>query len=358
MTAPLTLGFLSPHSAYDRQAFSGTAFFAARALGRVPGVDLRILGHRPVSRLRRRLGRFVPVPGLDLDRIDLSGLDAVLGMVATRELAALADRTDIPLVHVTDATTGFLREYYRRAVPEAADTLERRVVRGAARTVYSSHYMADRARVEYGAEGPPRVSAVPFGVNLDTPPEALPDKPAPAPLKLLYIGTHWARKGGAIALAAVDALCARGVAAEITLVGSVPAEVTERPGVRIAGFLDKNDPAAAARLDRLLAEAHLFVLPTRADCTPMVVAEANTFGTPVLITETGGIGSLVTEGVNGRMLPVEAPPEAWAQAIAEMTADPGAWAAMSQASFAHARDRLSWQVWARDLARIAREAAA
>ncbi len=63
------------------------------------------------------------------------------------------------------------------------------------------------------------------------------------------------------------------------------------------GYLDKSRPKHAARLRALYAAAHLFVLPTRADCTPMVLAEAGAHGTPVLVTDTGGVGSLVMEGV-------------------------------------------------------------
>jgi glycosyltransferase involved in cell wall biosynthesis len=122
------------------------------------------------------------------------------------------------------------------------------------------------------------------------------------------------------------------------------------------GYLDKNRPRQAARLARAFGEAHLFILPTRADCTPMVVAEANIHGTPVLITDTGGIGSLMAEGRNGRMLPMAAGPDDWAAAIHDLTADPKAHAALCRSSFAHARDRLTWEAWARDVTALLRGA--
>lgn len=55
-------------------------------------------------------------------------------------------------------------------------------------------------------------------------------------------------------------------------------------------FLDKNRPKDAARLSALYAEAHLLLLPSRADCTLTVIAEAMAHGTPVLATDVGGIG--------------------------------------------------------------------
>jgi glycosyltransferase involved in cell wall biosynthesis len=117
----------------------------------------------------------------------------------------------------------------------------------------------------------------------------------------------------------------------------------------IAGYLDKNRPRDAARLEALYAAAHLLILPTRADCTPMVLAEAGSFGTPGLATDTGGIGTLVSHGVNGCLLPLAAVPADWARAVISLTAEPRAYAALSRASFEFARTRLSWSAWSREL---------
>jgi glycosyltransferase involved in cell wall biosynthesis len=200
-----------------------------------------------------------------------------------------------------------------------------------------------------------RIHAIPFGANLDTLPETMPGKPPLSPLDLLWVGSGWTRKGGDIVLAAFEALRASGVTARLTLVGDVPEGIVLPPGAERAGFLDKNRPRHAARLADLYARSHLFILPTRADCTPMVLAEANAHGTPVLVTETGGIGSLVEEGRSGQMLPMTAGPEDWAAAIRDMTYDPEAHAALCRSSFDHARTRLSWDAWARDVIALLRE---
>jgi glycosyltransferase involved in cell wall biosynthesis len=140
------------------------------------------------------------------------------------------------------------------------------------------------------------VTAVVFGTNCDDLPARLPVKPAPAPLRLLWVGSQWGRKGGEIALASARMLRAAGVDVHLTLAGDVPAEIAPAPWLQVAGYLDKRRPREAARLNALYASAHLFLLPTRADCTPMVLAEAGAHGTPVLVTDTGGVGSLVAEG--------------------------------------------------------------
>ncbi|GAA6199393.1 glycosyltransferase family 4 protein [Aquicoccus sp. SU-CL01552] len=357
MLSHLRVGFLSPHNPFDRQAFSGTAYFMYRALSQRGDVQARVLGpHRPPSRLRR-FARLAGqgAPAVDPARLDLSGLDGIIGLAATVQMQALLPRTEIPIVHVTDATPGFIRSFYGNPVSEADERREVEVVRGAALTVYSSDYMAKRAVEELGAD-PARVASVPFGINIEVLPEAAPDKPPLDPLRLLWVGNDWGRKGGQIALETVAALRADGVDARLSLVGDVPRDLALPQGAERIGYLDKARPRDAARLTRLFAEAHLFVLPTRADCTPMVVAEANAHATPVLITETGGIGSLIAAGTNGRMMAMEAGPRDWAAAVRDLTGDPARHAALCRTSFDHAHARLTWGAWARDVTALLRRA--
>lgn len=350
MLPRLRVGFLSPHNPFDRQAFSGTAYFALRALSRRADLSARVLGpYRAPWRLRHleRIARRTE-PAVDPLRLDLAGLDAIVALTATDLVHPLLTRTDVPIVHVTDATPAFIRAFYGHPVSQAVEIREAEVLRGAALTVYSSRYMADRALEELGGD-PARVTCVPFGINMEDLPAAAPDKPPLDPLRLLWVGTDWQRKGGQIALDTLAALRATGQGAVLSLVGDVPGSIALPPGAERIGHLDKNRPRDVARLAWLFARAHLFILPTRADCTPMVVAEANAHATPVLITGTGGIGSLIEEGTNGRMMPMEAGPQDWANAVLALTADPTRHEALCRASFDHAHTRLTWEAWARDL---------
>ena len=77
---PLTLGLLTPHNTLDRQAFSGTAFHAAKALKDTPGLTCRLLGAH--HRTPRALDRFFhprPSPAR-IAPADLKGLDIVDAM--------------------------------------------------------------------------------------------------------------------------------------------------------------------------------------------------------------------------------------------------------------------------------------
>ena len=351
-TRPLTLGFLTPHNVHDPRSFSGTAHYAARALNRIEGVHLRLLGQhrrpRLGDRLTRRFGRHDDTPGVPAPS-DLAGLDAVVGLVASGLLDGMPP--DFPFLHVTDATPGFLEDVYGRDVSTDARLSEARVARRAVACVYSSSMMASRARSELGLT---HAEVLPFGVNLDLPP-IIPVQESPIrPLELLYVGTDWARKGGEIALATLAHLRAIGLAAHLTCVGRVPDHVKAAPDVSVVGFLDKSRPRHARRLASLYARAHLLILPTRGDCTPMVIAEAMAHGTPVLATDTGGISEMIGHGGAGRTLPMTARAEDWAEAIADMTRDPDAYAWMSDAARDRARTRFAWDAWARGILNIAR----
>jgi glycosyltransferase involved in cell wall biosynthesis len=355
--APLRLGFLTPHNPFDRRAFSGTAFFAARALSARPDVALRVLGgYRPPGALdwllKRRPAR------IDVGAADTTGLDAVIGLVATPLLEELANRRpDLPILHVTDATPAFLREAYGWKLPAGADRAETRVAGRAARVIYSSDRLAVRAAADLGLPGL-RTEAVPFGVNFERLPETCPSKPPLGRLNLLFVGLDWVRKGGDIAVAALDRLNAFGIRAHLTVVGQCPDEHRGHPDIAWAGFLDKNRPGEAERLARLYREAHFLLLPSRADCTPMVIAEAMAHGTPVLATDTGGTASQIGGRGTGRLLSAVASPEAWAREIAAIAAGPEGYRFMSEACFDRSQTLLSWGKWAGDIERLARQAAA
>ena len=351
----LRVGLLTPHNPYDRQAFSGTAHHAAKALGQTPGLELRVLGpHRPRRRLDQLLRR--PSPRVEAGALNFSGLDVIIGLVATPLLNAVCELTDLPLIHVTDATPAFLRDVYGYDVPAAADRAEVAAATAAATVVYSSRRMARRALQDLGTVVRDARS-LPFGVNLDTLPQQCPEKKSLETLELLFIGADWDRKGGDLAVAALDALNASGRAARLTVVGRVPDRIRAHRDVCVEGFLDKNRPRDLARLTALYERAHVFVLPTKADCTPMVLAEAMAHGTPVLAHDVGGISELVGPGGAGRVLPQAARAGEWAEAIAAMTADATAFAMVSDAAFERAGTRLSWRNWADGIAEIARDVA-
>ncbi len=341
---PLNLGFLTPHNPYDLQTFSGTPHFAMQALQARPDIRLHVLGgHRPPGRLDRVLRR-KPVP-IDIDRLDLDGLDLVLSLVASSLLdQLLARRPDLPVLHVTDATPRFLRESYGWSIPKSADSREARVARGSAQVIYSSRQIAERAAADLHLPGLSS-EVLAFGVNFSSLPDSAPEKPPLTKLNLLFVGLDWERKGGDVAVMALKQLRDAGRDAQLTVVGRCPERHRADPAITDMGFLTKNRPRDARRLAALYKAAHLLLLPTRADCTPMVVAEAMAHGTPVLATDTGGIAEQIGDAA-GRVLPPFSEPTEWARAILQMTGDEDRYRFLSDAAFERAETHLSWSRWA------------
>ncbi len=352
---PISLGFLSDHNPHDRTAFSGTAHFAAKALGTFPGVNLRILGpHRRPRLSDRLLRRTQPKP--DAKALNLTGLDAIVSVVSTPLLNDLAKRTRLPLLHVTDATPAFLRTAYGWDIPETADAAEACAIRQAAAVVYSSTFMAEQARRDFGAGFTPVIA--PFGVNFERTPLVCPAKPDLDRLELLFISSDWTRKGGQKAVATLEALIKGGINAHLTIAGRMPDDLKRHPNITFAGFLNKNRRRDTARLVALYSRAHLLLLPSEADCTPMVLTEAMAHGTPVLANQTGGAAEAIDTArkVVGRTLPVDATADIWAAEVRALTADPEVYQAMSMAAFEHSNFRLSWMAWSEKIVMTARMA--
>lgn len=86
-------------------------------------------------------------------------------------------------------------------------------------------------------------------------------------------------------------------------------------------FLGQMDHSAV--LDRL-AGADGFLLPCEertlrdADGLPVVFQEAIALGVPIFCRQAFGVAELLIDGVNGRSFAVDAPPEAWAEGLAEL----------------------------------------
>jgi glycosyltransferase involved in cell wall biosynthesis len=119
-------------------------------------------------------------------------------------------------------------------------------------------------------------------------------RPASDRVRILFVGGDFARKGGPELLRAFAALPGH---CELDVVTS--AEVPGADRVRVHHGLGPDDPA----LVRLYEDADVFALPTRADTWGLAVAEAMAAGLPVVTTAVGALPELVTDGVQGLVVP-------------------------------------------------------
>ncbi|MEM9882281.1 MAG: glycosyltransferase family 4 protein [Planctomycetota bacterium] len=370
------LGFLCAGDPTRVDTYSGIHHAMLRHLEAEHGGPMPLIGHaavrvrpwrRRVDRVRRRLRlpvareRYNAAAHLRLIRDDLRrhGTRVVYAPIATGLVARFDG--DARVITYSDSTPRLLRGYYAThggpddaAAFHQSEEVERRALRRADAAVYASGWAAASAVEHYDAD-PAKVHVVPFGANIagdGLPPETIAGRGLDGPLRLLYIGKYWQRKGGDIAVEALTHLRETGVDAVLHIVGTAPPRALPE-GVVYEGFFDKAKAAGRAAFDDLLSRCHLFVLPTRAECFGVALVEASAYGLPPVSTDTGGIPAIVEPGVTGELLPLEAGPAAWAERIAALWADRPRYRAMSLAARKKYETRLNWTVWARDILRIA-----
>lgn len=167
----------------------------------------------------------------------------------------------------------------------------------AARAIVTWCDWARRSLIDDYGVNKERITVIAPGVNLDLWPHPTP-KDSAGPTRVLFVGADFARKGGEDLLQAFVGLedCC-----ELNLVTKAPVE--ERPGVHVYRDVAPNSTG----LKNLYATADLFVLPTRADCFPLVIQEAMAAGLPVISTDVGAIGEAVRHGETGLLVPPRDP---------------------------------------------------
>jgi len=179
------------------------------------------------------------------------------------------------------------------------DAWHRAALGRAAGLVAISEWVKDSLLQHYGVP-PGKVRVFRFAVDVGQWQPSARVYAARRPLRLLFVGGDFARKGGDVLLSAfrqgLSETC------ELDIVTRDPVIATEH-SVRIHADLSPNDP----RLRQLFVQADLFVLPTQGDAAPVAVLEAMASGLPVIGTNIGAMSELVQEGVTGFLVPVGDP---------------------------------------------------
>lgn len=110
-----------------------------------------------------------------------------------------------------------------------------------------------------------------------------------------------------------------------------------------------------ADVAELIGASDLLLLPSWDEPFGLVVAEAMAVGTPVMVTEEGGVREYVVDGVNGRLLP-PGEPSLWATAASELLDDASKLAEMGEANVAVAA-QFTDERYARGMLAVYRRAA-
>ncbi|MCP4837512.1 MAG: glycosyltransferase family 4 protein [Phycisphaera sp.] len=271
--------------------------------------------------------------------------------------------TSKPILYASDATASLLLDTYdvHRSRGSGWRTacldFETKALARADRVAVSSDFTRRSAIEDHHAD-PTKVSVVPMGANVEIDRDARITIPAVSPttadLRLLLVAADPERKRLCFCIEIIDELRLRGWHATLHYIGP------ERPAcghaaVEWAGALRLGDPEDRARHRELLRACHLAILPSRAEMFGISPIESAGFGRPAVVSDVGGLPTVVKDGVTGRVVPVERPPAVWCDAIEAMISRPDRYADFSQRAFDRCVDELNWDAWGRTVRSLAEE---
>jgi glycosyltransferase involved in cell wall biosynthesis len=157
-----------------------------------------------------------------------------------------------------------------------------------------SHWARDSAIRDYGMPAG-KVIVNPPGVDL-TFWRPGPSKQQDSPLRMLFVGGDFRRKGGPLLLDWFN--CQPPGRAQLHIV--TKENVASGRGVHVYHDMEPN----SKRLLQLYHDADVFVLPSAAECFGIATVEAMAAGLPVVVTDSGGTADIVDHGSNGFIVPV------------------------------------------------------
>jgi glycosyltransferase involved in cell wall biosynthesis len=271
--------------------------------------------------------------------------------------------TKLPVVFWTDACFAGMLDFYESftnlAQPsiQAGHAAEQEALDRCTCAIYSSHWAAQTVVRHYQVESS-RIAVVPFGGNFLEPPtveEARAGVQARdmSQCNLLLVGVDWKRKGADVAVETVEALNAAGLNARLVVVGCTPPSSQRLPAcVEIIPFIGKETIEHRRQLAELYRRSHFFIMPSRAEAFGIVFAEASAFGVPCLATRVGGLPSVISDGINGRLFPLGAGSTEYADYIRKYMQSPARYHQLALRTAEDAALRLSWNVSGRKVAEI------
>lgn len=301
-----------------------------------------LVGHA-LATARKRAHRLEP----ELQRVRP---DVVLAVAASQDIAFLKGAW--PVVQVSDLTFAQAQQMYPdcQHLHPISRWQGARMARRSARRVHATLAATHWAREVLVADDgmvPESVHVAPFGPGIP-PPHQRAHFPGRGPVRILSVISNWKRKGGDRVLAIHEELIRRGLPHELTVVG-----VTDPlpSSVRSVGRVSRE------RMQELLGTHHLLLEPARANASGITLTDALNAGLPAVATRTGGVDTIVVDGITGVLIP-----NAEGRALATPAAEAieqvvQTWAEMSSAARTHAQMHLTWERWAETATRVLREAA-
>jgi glycosyltransferase involved in cell wall biosynthesis len=372
----MKIAFATLYDPRDVRRGSGSYYFMSREIER-QGHDVSYVGPvdwtpplltRAMKKLADRMGRrfrsfqdlFAVKEIARAVTVSLRSIDYDVLLTNDYGIAAHAESdTTVPTILYTDAI--FPRQYRANVHPWldnlflpnvlSCQHITRVGLRKAALCCFPSQYAFDLAS-KYGVSYS-KMRIIPFGANIETPLSSIAHKHSWARIKkkglldILFVGSDWELKGGAIAVDVVRSLCADGIAARLHIVGVVPPSVSiDEEQVHIYGNLDKTVNAQRKLLHELYQQSDVFLLPTSAEGFGVVFAEAAAYGLPSLGFQTSGVTTAAKNGWSGVLIPLDTsdPVQSFVEVIHSWCLNPHDYDSLVRGARQYFEETVNWQV--------------
>jgi alpha-maltose-1-phosphate synthase len=367
--------FLSSKNPYSKKNWSGIPFYLHQALLKVYDVDYLKL---PEFRFVKLLGYYLSKTSTVLFNrkivfdygLFMALLYGVIGSIRLRSRnakfifspAGLTEvamiRTSIPIVSYGDCSTLQLFDYYPALKNVSGlskleiERVEKRACKKINTAIFSSQWASSFVSDKYNKP----CFIIPFGANIDSL-ERIESSLVLSKLScnLLFIGVDWERKGGDTLLKIHNKLLAAGISSHVTIIGSIPKDSSVATyNITIIPNIDKDTREGQSALTRLFKESHFLILPTQADCTPIVISEAYSFGLPVLASDTGGVASMVFNDLTGKLFNVF-DSDGYVYSIRYLIDNPDRYQQMRIDCREKYETVFNWDTWVKELTNITRQ---
>jgi glycosyltransferase involved in cell wall biosynthesis len=215
-----------------------------------------------------------------------------------RRIPSIVSLDATPLNYDSVATAYGHRAARGGWVDERKHRLNREAFEAAAALVTWSEWACASLVADYGID-PAKVTVLPpgagrpfFSIGAERAPQRFGDRP----VRLLFVGGDFVRKGGPVLLQAMSAMRTQR-RFEVHVV--TRDRVAARPGLIVHQDVRPN----SAELYRLFREADAFVLPSLGECLSIVLMEASAAGLPIVTTDVGALREAARHGHNALVVP-------------------------------------------------------